>query len=42
MDATTILVIVLAVLFFGGLGALVLVSNLPPKDDSGEMTKETK
>jgi hypothetical protein len=44
VDATTIFVIALAVLFFGGMGTLVIIMNTPPKktraDDASEGTKQ--
>jgi archaellum biogenesis protein FlaJ (TadC family) len=42
MEATTILVIVLAALFFGGMGTLVFISNRAPKDDSAPELKQQK
>jgi len=41
VDGTTILVIALAVLFFSGMGTLVLISNLPPRNDPTEKTKKS-
>jgi hypothetical protein len=39
MGATTILVIVLAVLFFGGMAGLLIYLNTAPKDGSDQAPK---
>ena len=40
MEATTIAVIVLAILFLGGMTALMIVRNTPPKTISQEVPKK--
>ncbi len=42
MGATTILVIVLGVLFFGGMATLLIILNTPPKEGSDQTPKHGK